>query len=316
MHPFQNHVGQAAIRAATVASAFLVAVLLASCGDDAPPAGQAPPGRQAGEQTPKGKEPQDDGRTLADSVGMKLVLIQPGTFVMGSDAGNGHPPHKVTISTPFHLGVHEVTRTQYKKVVGAEKARFEDSDRPANNVSFHDAKYFCSLLSEREGLTYRLPTEAEWEYACRAGTVTAYSFGDDASALGDHAWFYDNSGETLPIKVSTNPDGTPATYVRRMTREVGQKLPNPWGLYDMHGNVWEWCEDLHGPYDADHITDPTGPTQGKFRVLRGGSWHSTTDRCRSAHRGRARSSSIQDSHGFRVVREVAPPRSPNGARGG
>jgi formylglycine-generating enzyme required for sulfatase activity len=136
-------------------------------------------------------------------------------------------------------------------------------------VSWDDAVEFCRKLSalpaeKAAGYVYRLPTEAEWEYACRAGTRTKYSFGDDESELGDYAWHASNSGNT--------------------THPVGGKKPNPCGLYDMHGNVWEWCQDWHGDYPSGAVTDPTGPSSGSYRVLRGGSWNYFSEDCRSAYR--------------------------------
>jgi formylglycine-generating enzyme required for sulfatase activity len=152
-------------------------------------------------------------------------------------------------------------------------------------VSWDDAVEFCRKLSElpgekSTGYVYRLPTEAEWEYACRAGTTTEYSFGDSKSELGDYAWYDKNSGKT--------------------THPVGGKKPNAWGLYDMHGNVFEWCHDWYGDYPSGSVTDPTGAASGSYRVARGGSWSLYSDHCRSANRSR----STPDSRhlGFRVLR--------------
>jgi len=179
---------------------------------------------------------------------MKMVLIRPGKFMMGEGEGR----REVTISKPFYLGATEVTQAQYQAVMGANPSRVKDPAAPVENVSWNDAAEFCKKLSERTRQTVRLPTEAEWEYACRAGTQTAFSFGDDPSALGDYAWHLGNS------------DGR--------SHPVGQKKPNAWGLYDMHGNVWEWCADWYGEYPKDAATDPSGPASGAARVLRGGSW--------------------------------------------
>src|SRR5712692_4416191 len=141
-----------------------------------------------------------------------------------------------------------------------------DPNRPVENVSWDDVQEFIRRLNGREGgTTYRLPTEAEWEYAARAGTMTQWSFGDDESQLGRYAWYGDNdAGETHP---------------------VGQLQPNPWGLYDMHGNVWEWVQDSYWDYASDTAVDPAGPSWGSSHVYRGGSWDSTVYECRSAHRG-------------------------------
>jgi len=185
---------------------------------------------------------------LGGGVTMKLVLIRPGKFMMGDEKDQ----HEVAISKPFYMGVTEVTQAQYEAVMGTNPSHFKGATNPVEMVFWNDAAEFCKKLSEKTRQTFRLPTEAEWEYACRAGTQTAFSFGDDPSALGDYAWWGRNSAKT--------------------THPVGQKKPNAWGLYDMHGNVWEWCADWHGAYPKDPVTDPSGPATGRYRVLRGGSW--------------------------------------------
>ena len=212
-------------------------------------------------------------KTLTNSIGMKFVEIPAGTFSMGSANGDSDdgPVHEVRISKPYYLGVYEVTNGDGKAVKGFVPSTWKDDNLPIESVTWDEAVAFCEALSalpaERQaGRVYRLPTEAEWEYACRAGTTTAYSFGDDESLLGDFAWFGANAGG------STHP--------------VGQKKPNGWGLYDMQGNVWEWCSDRYGDYAAAAATDPQGPAQGSLRVLRGGSWNGTAGGCRSAYRGR------------------------------
>jgi len=195
---------------------------------------------------------------LGNGVTMKLVLIRPGTFVMGSPGSEqGHkadegPQHQVTISKPFYMGVTEVTQAQYEAVMGTNHSQFKGPTNPAENVSWEDAVDFCRKLSEKTGKTVRLPTEAEWEYACRAGSKTRFSFGDSESVLGNYAWYKSNSGNN--------------------THPVGQKKPNPWGLYDMLGNVAEWCADRCGSYSGESSTDPQGPGSGGPRVARGGSW--------------------------------------------
>jgi formylglycine-generating enzyme required for sulfatase activity len=175
----------------------------------------------------------------------------------------------VTLTKPFYIGVYEVTNAQWKRVMGTVPSRWKGADLPVGNVGWDDANEFCRRLSalpeeKQAGRVYRLPTEAEWEYACRAGTTTKWSFGDDESRLGDYAWFDGNSGN------GTHP--------------VGKKKPNAWGLFDMHGNVTEWCNDWLGDYAKGAVTDPQGPSQGSHRVYRGGSWLYTAGDCRSAFR--------------------------------
>ena len=234
------------------------------------------------------------GDPIENSIGMVLVPIPAGEFLMGSpetEPGreDDEVQHQVTLTKPFLLGVHEVTQGQWQAVMGTtpwkgKSSVKEGDDYPATYVNWQDAVEFCRKLSEEEGLEYRLPTEAEWEYACRAGTTTAYSFGDDASEMGEYAWYKEN-----------------ATVVgQKYAHTVGQKKPNPWGLYDMHGNVWEWCEDWYGVYHADAATDPTGPSTGSLRVSRGGSWSYVAGLCRSAIRPWDLPSD-RSRYGFRVA---------------
>ena len=215
---------------------------------------------------------------LTNSVGMKLRLIPPGEFRMGK-----RPGRRVRITKPFYLGVYEVTQAEYERVMKGNSNKFKSATYPVERVSWNDAVEFCKNLSAKEGKTYRLPTEAEWEYACRAGTTTLYSSGDDKESLGEYAWYRDNSG------------GKP--------HPVGEKKPNAWGLHDMHGNVWEWCADWWAKdYYADSPTDdPPGPETGSFRVYRGGSWVNLAGSCRSANRFRSVPSDRRDFLGFRVA---------------
>ena len=218
----------------------------------------------------------------ADSIGMEFKLIPAGTFTMGE----GDKAHEVTLTQPFKMGIHEVTQAQYEQVMGVNASKYKGADNPVETVSWEDAVEFCRKLSElpaekAAGNVYRLPTEAEWEYACRAGTTTKYSFGDDESKLGDYGWFSENSG------TKTHP--------------VGGKKPNAWGLYDMYGNVWEWCQDWHGDYPSGAVTDPAGATSGSDRVDRGGCWYNSAGFCRSAARGWGIPSFRYSSYGgFRV----------------
>ena len=224
---------------------------------------------------------------VSNSIGVKLKLIPPGGFTMGSpdsDASTSDrekPQHTVRITNAFYLGVTEVTQEQYERVMGANPSHFKGAQLPVEMVSWEDAVEFCHKLSalsaERSaGRVYRLPTEAEWEYACRAGSQTQWSFGDSESSLGDYAWYSSNAG--------------------RKTHVVGQKKPNAWGLCDMHGNVLEWCSDGRRDYTTTTLSDPTGPATGSDRVLRGGCWGNTARSCRSVVR-----SWIQPSHRFLIL---------------
>jgi formylglycine-generating enzyme len=232
---------------------------------------------------------------------MKLKLIPAGTFLMGSpESEEGHEDdetqHKVTISKPFYMQTTEVTQGQWKAVMGTEPWKGEDDvkegpDYAASYVSWDDAIDYCKKLSEKEGKTYRLPTEAEWEYACRAGTETAWSFGNDEKELGDYAWNLKNAYD----------------IGKGYAHQVGQKRPNAFGLYDMHGNVYEWCHDYYEEdyYKQSPEKDPTGPTSGSFRVFRGGSWYYYTRNSRSAPRGWSAGAVVRLSNvGFRLVREL------------
>jgi formylglycine-generating enzyme required for sulfatase activity len=233
--------------------------------------------------------------TLAKAVTMKLVRIPAGKFMMGSpetEAGrvsNEGPPHLVTISNSFYMGAYELTQAQYEAVMGKSPAEPKGPDNMVANVTWLDAVAFCKKLSDKTRKTVRLPAEAEWEYACRAGTTTAYSFGNEPGKLGDYAWF------------DQNADGR--------THPTGLKKPNPWGLYDMHGNVWEWCSDWYvdsylpagqaGP--KANTVDPHGPASGTLRVLRGGSRYRPPAFCRSAARFWYRPDSTDNGIGLRVV---------------
>lgn len=229
---------------------------------------------------------------LGQGVSMQLVLIQPGKFMMGSAAEemgsypDESPQHAVTISRPFYIGVYEVTQEQYQAVMGENPSAFQGKSNPVEQVSWEDATEFCRKLSQKTGHAVRLPTEAQWEYACRAGTNTRFYYGDDPdyADLADHAWYARNSHQTHP---------------------VGQKSPNPWGLYDMIGNVWEWCSDWYAKtYPAGDAVDPTGPASGTDRVLRGGCWGIAKQGCRCARRARFQSNTRLDVCGFRVAVDV------------
>ena len=252
--------------------------------------------------------------TLKNSLGMELKLIQPGTFKMGSPEteigrrDDETPVREVTITKPFYIGVTEVTQEQWLAIMGANpscfagppRSRWEniqglfkklsgtvpskviDPKRPVDNVTWDDVQAFLKKLSEKEKVIYRLPTEAEWEYACRAGTQTPYYWGDKWN--DEYGWCNSNSGHA--------------------THNVGMKKPNTWGLYDMIGNVAEWCQDWHGLYPVTaKATDPQGSSVGQRRVLRGGSFYGDSQpHCRSAHRGHFWPDGTSIDIGFRVVR--------------
>ena len=223
--------------------------------------------------------------TYTNSIGVEFVLIPAGAFKMGSANGDNdeRPVRTVTISKPFYLGKYEVTQAQWQAIMGNNPSLFQgDANRPVEQVWFNDVQEFIQKLNAKEGGgRYRLPTEAEWEYAARAGTTTAYSFGDDPSQLGEHAWYKDNANG--------------------QTHAVGQKKPNPWGLYDMHGNVWEWVQDWYKRYPQDAATDPQGPAAGTHRSRRGGAWNNFAKYCRAANRYSV-AGFRDDFLGFRLVR--------------
>jgi formylglycine-generating enzyme required for sulfatase activity len=273
----------------------------------------------------------ENPREITNSIGMKLVRIPRGTFQMGSpieeeDGENDEVQHQVTISKDYYLGVTEVTQGQYQKVMGSNPSYFQkrvirksdSSMYPVELVSWEDAVEFCKKLSElqkekKAGRAYRLPTEAEWEYACRAGSTTAYCFGGNSKSLGDYAWFGNNSGskeldaDALWSKTKDDMEET-QKYLDTLfsagcsTHPVGEKKPNAWGLYDMHGNVWEWCSDWYGDYPESAVSDPAGQREGGSRVYRGGSWFFGAAFCRSAVRRRLGPSQRDNSFiGFRVA---------------
>ena len=227
------------------------------------------------------------------SLGMEFVLIPKGTFMMGSPPDeprrdDDETQHEVTISKPFYMQAKEVTQGQWRGVMGSNPSGFKDcgDECPVEIVSWNDVQSFIQKLNEMEGTdAYRLPTEAEWEYACRAGATTAFSFGDDVSKLDEHAWYGDNSED--------------------QTHPVEEKKPNAWGLYDMHGNVWEWVEDdWHEAYDGAPADGSAwvDKKRGAYRVIRGGGWYFDARSCRSAHRSGLRPGVSHDGLGFRLSR--------------
>ena len=238
------------------------------------------------------QERADPRGTLTNNIGLKLVPIAAGVFQMGD---LDSPVHKVRLTKDFYLSMTQVTQAQYKQVMGENPSDFQgdavagldSSEFPVEQVSWDDAVEFCKRLSElpeekNAGRVYRLPTEAEWEYACRAGSDTHWYFGDDKSKLSAHGWFDENSNS--------------------MPYPVALKEPNDWGLYDMHGNVWEWCSDWMGDYPEEAVTDdPVGPELGSDRVIRGGSWADMAWITTSATRSQTAPSNRCKDTGFRVA---------------
>jgi formylglycine-generating enzyme required for sulfatase activity len=245
---------------------------------------------------------------LGDGVKLELVLVPAGMFDMGSPADepggqpDEGPQHRVRIGRPFYMGRYEVTQEQWEKAMGANPSHFKGAKLPVENVSWDDCQEFLKKLNtlvsrpgslpvgERAGVIVRLPTEAEWEWACRAGTRTRFCCGDDEARLGEYAWCAANEGGT--------------------THPVGGKQPNAWGLYDCHGNVWEWCSDWYGPYERKlkgfgWATNPQGLASGSSRVLRGGAWDFIPWGLRSANRDRSEPADRYGNLGLRVVVVVA-----------
>ncbi|TQD29544.1 formylglycine-generating enzyme family protein [Methanolobus vulcani] len=227
-------------------------------------------------------------KKLTNSIGMEFLKIPAGEFKMGSNGCDFEKPiHTVKIPKPFYLGKYTVTQKQWKAVMGNNPSDFKDDDRPVGQVSWNDVQEFVRKLNEMEGTDeYRLPSEAEWEYGCRAGTTTRYLFGDDASDLDDYAWWDKNSGCT--------------------THPVGQKKPNPWGLYDVHGNVWEWCQDeWHDDYTGapdDGSSWEDGSSSD--RIIRGGGLGVEAWYCRSAFRYYFQPDGRGSPVGFRLLRKI------------
>ena len=228
---------------------------------------------------------------LGNNVKMRLVLIPAGKFMMGSpatEAGRGSdegPQHEVTISKPFYMGVLEVTQEQYEAVMGVNPSSFKGAKNPVENVSWDDAVEFCKKLSARTGKTVRLPTEAQWEYACRAGTITAFHTGDALKPGQANADFTQPSNPGVLDRIMAWL-GMSSAKKTLQTTPAGSFSPNGLGLYDMHGNIWEWCSDWYGEdyYANSPKTDPQGPDSGSARVLRGGGWYFIPRHCRSAFR--------------------------------
>jgi formylglycine-generating enzyme required for sulfatase activity len=259
-----------------------------------PPPPQPGGGTQvAGGADPPASQPEVPlPKTLRNSIGMEFVLIPAGEFQMGSNDGeqDENPVHRVRISKAFYLGTYEVTQGQWQAVMGNNPSYFRgDPNLPVDRAPWDDVQEFIHKLNAKEGSTkYRLPTEAEWEYAARAGSTTVYSFGNNSSQLGKYVW-YDSNAESK-------------------THPVGQKKPNAWGLYDMYGNVWEWVQDWYSssyrpPYGLEIVTyDPKGPRSGSYRVRRGGGGSDVARYCRSANRNFSPPGYGGVFFGFRLLR--------------
>ena len=250
-------------------------------------------------------------RVRCYAVPTNLVAIPAGSFVMGSPASEpardtDETQHTVTLTKGFCMGKYEVTQSEYAAVMGSNPSNFQGGNLPVETVSWNDAVAYCAALTARErsagrlpaSYVYRLPTESEWEYACRAGTTTAFHYG---AALRSGMANFDGHYEYPPCGSSTyycyNPSGI---YLQRTT-SVGSYAPNAWGLYDLHGNVWEWCQDWYGAYPSGSVSDPQGAPTGKGRVIRGGRWLDDAYFCRSALRYSYYPTYRIFSLGFRVV---------------
>jgi formylglycine-generating enzyme required for sulfatase activity len=260
--------------------------------------------------------PQILTETLPGNIKLEMIKILAGSFTMGSDEYDGEKPkHQVKLQE-FYLGKYPVTQEQYESVMGNNPSNFQDNPKnPVEQVSWDDAKEFCQKLNQFTGKKYRLPTEAEWEYACRAGTQTRYYFGDDQSFLKEYAWYGDNSGDSFLDTIKMwDADPNWENYYKKLmdnnckTHPVGEKKLNNWGLYDMSGNVWEWCED---PWHDSYANKPKNIKNNgntiwsssdiSFRVLRGGSWFGNSRICRSADRFRYDADVRNNDLGFRLA---------------
>ena len=297
-------------RGAGAAACFAAASLMPGCASNpqlgAPPAALAAPVVYKG--WPFGKEealrrqretakalglPIENDVDLGGGAMLRLVLVPAGRFIMGSpfsepwrDTGGlgDETRHEVTITRPYYLGKYELTQRQWQAVMGNNPSMFRGARNPVETVGWVDANAFCARASAKLGLTIRLPTEAEWEFASRAGTTKMFGESDKLDALNAAGWYGGNSGPRL--------------------HRVGEKPPNRWGFHDMRGNVWEWCWDWVAPFSGAPATDPQGPAKGEDRVLRGGCWRNPPGYCRSAARDFDVPEDRSGFVGFRVVAEI------------
>jgi sulfatase modifying factor 1 len=273
----------------------MMSVCISSCTKSTPMTSLSPSEAKAEQQAAEKLE--EVPKQMTNSLGMELRLIPAGKFIMGSPENEaGRLPrekqHEVTLSRSYYMGSTEVTQAQWKAVMGENPSFVEGDDHPVETIPWAKAIEFCRKLSEKEGAKYRLPTEAEWEYACRAGTTTPFYTGatittDEANYDGRRS--YDN-GEKGEFRDETTP--------------VASFAPNAWGLHDMTGNVREWCADWYGEYPTNAVTDPTGPADGTKRVIRGGCWMTAPAVSRSANRGGTEPVGWYFNFGFRVVRDL------------
>ena len=246
--------------------------------------------------------------SFTNSIGIKFMLIPKGKFLMGSPKTDkdrnwvAESQHEVTISQNFQMGATEITQAQWQKVMGNTPSFFGGDELPVENISWEESVAFCNRLSEmpeekKAGRKYRLPTEAEWEYACRAGTATPFHFGSELN--GSQA----NCNGNYPYPKIEGWFGTKnkGPYLQKSS-PIGKYRANAWGLYDMHGNVWEWCSDYwHDDYPSGSVTDPIGPATGSARVIRGGGWDCFAMQCRSARRSWDHPSNRNRAVGFRLA---------------
>jgi formylglycine-generating enzyme required for sulfatase activity len=236
---------------------------------------------------------------VINSLGMRLLYISPGKFTMGSPSNEEKRDddeicHEVKLTQGFYIGATEVTQAQWHAVMDEKVSDIVSGDLPITSISWRDAFEFCQRLSKKEGRAYHLPTEAQWEYACRSGTKTPFSFGETIST--DQANY--NGGFVYGR-------GQKGVH-RKKLLPVGSFEPNAWGLYDMHGNAGEWCQDWYGDYPTPSVNDPVGPSKGALRVARGGSWNDLPEWCRSAFRVKVPPELGTPYLGFRVVSELSP----------
>jgi formylglycine-generating enzyme required for sulfatase activity len=240
------------------------------------------------------QEKEDPPKTFTNSIGMKFVWIPPGSFMMGSpkeekERGANETQHKVTLSKGFYMGVYTVIQEQWQEVMGNNPSSFKgEKNLPVETVSWDDCQQFIKKLREKDKKPYRLPTEGEWEYSCRAGTTTPFHTGEAIS-----------TNQATYAVFKRGVFRSKATNISKTT-PVGRFPDNAWGLHDMHGNVWEWCQDWFGDYPQNDVIDPQGPENGGDRVMRGGSWNDLPQHCRSAFRHRYEPGGRDHVVGFRL----------------